>query len=467
MTLSNSAMKSLLFSILFVLPFVVFAQPSCSVDLGDDIIQCNGNAITLTPIASGTNAEDSLRITYDATQGVSGLAGASEVYFHSGIQTVPFSPDWEYTVGNWGINDGLGQMAAVGNNVWEITIHVDDYYGYPGGTNVIGLWMVFRNGDGSETGKDDNDENIFVETSNNNNSPFAGVTATDVIGGSGSFLWGGGETTETLSVSQTGTYSVTFTDGVGCTSTDDVYVEFGTGNVQVDLGPDTALCDGDIITLDAGAGFASYEWSTSETSQTLQVSLPGDYAVTVTDNSGCTGIDLIHVETGTSPDADFSYSAVTGTTVSFTDIGTDATTVYWDFDGDGNVDETTGPGATVEYDFGTASVFGVVMISENSCGADTSSQNVLVQDVGIEELINEIGFSVYPNPTTVNLTISIEDAEVELLTISVFDLQGRMVINDNSSKTNSTLSLNKLPKGMYVLQVSTSAGLINQRILKQ
>jgi hypothetical protein len=460
-------MKSFIIFVLFVLPIAVFAQPSCSVNLGDDVLQCNGNPITLTPITTGTDGEDSLRITYNASQGVTGLVGASEVYFHSAIQTIPFSPDWEYTVGNWGDDDGLGEMTAVGNNVWEITIHVDDYYGYPGGTNVIGLWMVFRNGDGSATGKDDNDQDIFLETSNNNTSTFGGVTGTDVPGGTGSFMWGGGESTETLTVTQTGTYSVTFTDGVGCSSSDDVYVEFGTGNIQVDLGPDTSLCDGDIITLDAGSGFATYEWSTSETSQTLEVSLPGDYAVTVTDNSGCTGIDLIHIVTGTSPDADFSYAAVTGTTVSFTDIGSDATTVYWDFDGDGNVDETTGPGATVEYDFGSASVFGVIMISENGCGADTSSQNVLVQDVGIEEVKAQIGFSVYPNPTIEDVSIAITDASVEVSSVSLFDLQGQMIMSESSVQNNLKLSLNKLPKGMYVLQVQTTAGLINQRIQKK
>ena len=156
-------MKERLLLALFLFPTAVLAQPACSVDLGDDITQCNGNPVTISAVTSGTSSEDSLRITYDASQGVTGLVGASEVYMHSGIQTVPFG-GWEYVIGNWGANDGLGQMTSLGNNIWEITIHVEDYYAYPGGTNVIGLWMVFRNGDGSSTGKNDNDEDIFLET---------------------------------------------------------------------------------------------------------------------------------------------------------------------------------------------------------------------------------------------------------------------------------------------------------------
>jgi hypothetical protein len=460
-------MKTRLLSLLLSLPFAVLAQAPCSVDLGDDITQCNGNPITISAVTSGVTAEDSLRITYDATQGVTGLVGASEVYMHSGIQTVPFG-GWEYVVGNWGANDGLGQMTSVGTDLWEITIHVEDYYGYPGGTNVIGLWMVFRNGDGTAIGKNENDDDIFLETSNNNTSPFAGITGTDVIGGSGSFLWNTNETTQSITVTQSGTYSVTYTDGTGCQSTDDVQVTFGTGNVLVGLGPDTALCNGETLTLDAGSGFVSYEWSTMETGQTLDVSLPGDYSVTVTDAQGCTGIDLINVTTGASPLADFSYQAVTGTTVEFTDDGIGATTVYWDFDGDGNIDETTAGGASVQYDFGTETVFGVTLIAENGCGTDTTSQNVLVQDVSVEELKREIGFSVYPNPSFENFTLNIADTQVEITDIRLLDLQGRVVaLESNTGAANQELTTNKLPVGVYVLQVNTSKGIINHRLIKQ
>ncbi|MGB0369380.1 MAG: hypothetical protein ACPGD8_08225, partial [Flavobacteriales bacterium] len=132
-------MKTRLLLVLFVLPLVGFSQVPCSVSLGEDIVQCNGNPVTLSAVSMGTASEDSLRIVYDASQGTTGLVGASEVYLHSGIQTVPFG-GWEYVIGNWGFDDGLGEMTSLGNDMWSITIHVEDYYAYPGGTNVIGLW---------------------------------------------------------------------------------------------------------------------------------------------------------------------------------------------------------------------------------------------------------------------------------------------------------------------------------------
>lgn len=449
----------------FMLPTMSWAQ--CSVELGDDILQCNGNPIIITAVHTGSNGPDLLKITYDASQGQTALFGASEVYMHSGIQTIPFGP-WEYVIGNWGMDDGVGEMTSLGNNMWEISINVPSYYAYPGGTNVIGLWMVFRNGNGSAQGKDGNGNDIFIETSNGNFSTFSGVSAQNIAGSTGSFNWSTGAQTESITVTQTATYSVTFTDGVGCVSTDDVYVEFASGNVTVDLGPDLSLCDGETIILDAGPGFSSYLWSTSETSQTFEVGLPGDYSVTVTNQQGCTGIDLVHVEIGESPTADFTYSAITGTTMSFTDIGSDATIIYWDFNGDGEPDDSCAAGGTVQFEFPSESVFGVEMTAVNACGEDISTQNVLVQDVGIEDLKALVGFSNYPNPVSEGLTININDRSAVIHSIELLDLRGGIQISISKVEGKKHyIDLSQLPGSIYVLQVSTNKGIINERIIKQ
>ncbi len=449
----------------FLLPTICLAQ--CSVELGSDILQCNGNPITITAVHSGTNGPDLLKITYDASQGQTSLVGASEVYMHSGIQTIPFGP-WEYVIGNWGVDDGIGEMTSLGNNIWEISINVPSYYAYPGGTNVIGLWMVFRNGNGSAQGRDNNGNDIFIETSNGNSSTFSGVSAQNIAGSTGSFSWDTGAQTESIIVTQTGTYSVTFTDGVGCVSTDEVYVQFATGTVAVNLGPDLSLCDGETIVLDAGSGFSSYSWSTLETSQTLEVGLPGDYSVTVTNQQGCTDIDLIHIETGATPTAEFSYSAVTGTTMSFTDVGSDATIIYWDFDGDGEPDDSCAAGGTVQFEFPSESVFGVEMTAVNACGEDVSTQNVLVQDVGIEQLNALVGFSYYPNPFSETVTISIEDASTVINSIELVDMRGRVLsLISLVVGSKQRIDLGQLPNSVYLLRVYTDKGIINERIIKQ
>lgn len=47
------------------------------------------------------------------------------------------------------------------------------------------------------------------------------------------------------------------------------------------------LCDGQSVTLDAGAGFQVYQWSTGETSRTITVTAPGRYTVRSTGASAC------------------------------------------------------------------------------------------------------------------------------------------------------------------------------------
>ena len=54
-------------------------------------------------------------------------------------------------------------------------------------------------------------------------------------------------------------------------------------------GPFT-ICQGGNLTLDAGAGYSNYNWSNGSTTQTMVVTTPGIYQVTVTNPSGCTGV---------------------------------------------------------------------------------------------------------------------------------------------------------------------------------
>jgi hypothetical protein len=61
------------------------------------------------------------------------------------------------------------------------------------------------------------------------------------------------------------------------------------GLPQSSLPPEITTRDVD-VTLDAGAGFTDYKWSTTDISQSIVVSKDGKYDVKVTDNNGCSSI---------------------------------------------------------------------------------------------------------------------------------------------------------------------------------
>jgi len=62
----------------------------------------------------------------------------------------------------------------------------------------------------------------------------------------------------------------------------------------VNLGPDRLICPGTTATLDAGAGFYSYLWSTGATTQTIATATSGNYWVKVT-KYGCEDYDTVAV----------------------------------------------------------------------------------------------------------------------------------------------------------------------------
>ena len=66
--------------------------------------------------------------------------------------------------------------------------------------------------------------------------------------------------------------------------------------LDVDLGPDQMICEGESITLDAGSFlFPTYQWSSGETSQTISTMLTGEYSVTVSNNFKCPDADTVLV----------------------------------------------------------------------------------------------------------------------------------------------------------------------------
>ncbi len=68
------------------------------------------------------------------------------------------------------------------------------------------------------------------------------------------------------------------------------------------------LCPGASATLDAGAGFTAYAWSTFATSQTISINTGGIYIVTTTDANGCTAVGTFQAIPNGGPVASISTS---------------------------------------------------------------------------------------------------------------------------------------------------------------
>jgi len=126
-------------------------------------------------------------------------------------------------------------------------------------------------------------------------------------GDQGNYLWQDGSSDDSLLVKSSGQYilNVSTICGVG---NDTVDIQFNPDTLYPNLGPDFGLCPGNSITLFTGNTFENYLWQDLSTADTLIVSSPGLYIVTVSTACG-TGIDSIIVSgNGTPPQLNLTDS---------------------------------------------------------------------------------------------------------------------------------------------------------------
>ncbi len=115
-----------------------------------------------------------------------------------------------------------------------------------------------------------------------------------------SYIWSTGDQSSSINVIVTKNRHITLTGTLnGCTDTHSIFIE--SVSPYVDLGPDTAVNAGKILTLDAGPGFSSYLWSTGAKNRYITLDSTGygldtfQISVAVFDELGCIGMDGIRV----------------------------------------------------------------------------------------------------------------------------------------------------------------------------
>lgn len=107
-----------------------------------------------------------------------------------------------------------------------------------------------------------------------------------------SFLWNDGSTDQYLTVTESGEYSVQ-TTLYNCVLEDTVQVTILAP--QVDLGNDTAICQGQTITFDVTQPLTTYEWVDGSTNPTFTTGQSGNIWVEITDTFGCVATDTVSV----------------------------------------------------------------------------------------------------------------------------------------------------------------------------
>ena len=109
--------------------------------------------------------------------------------------------------------------------------------------------------------------------------------------------------------------------------------------------------------------------------------------------------------------------------------------------------------------------------STTSFNIDPRSLNdfILVQANGIDEISALITAAIYPNPAQTQLNVSLNSEKNETITAQMFDISGRMVLNENKELVSgdNTLQFNTaaFTNGMYILELRTAEKSLNTKIV--
>jgi trimeric autotransporter adhesin len=109
------------------------------------------------------------------------------------------------------------------------------------------------------------------------------------------YLWSTGDTTQSVNIFSSGMYYISATTYDGDTISDSIQVHLTHPYLNLNLGNDTLICSSASILLNAGGGFANYNWNTGSSGSAITVSQTGIYQVLTTDTALCTYTDSIEI----------------------------------------------------------------------------------------------------------------------------------------------------------------------------
>jgi hypothetical protein len=257
---------------------------------------------------------------------------------------------------------------------------------------------------------------------------------------------------------ETGTYTVTLVDAIGCSS-DTTFTVNAPVAVQVNGIVTQIQCFGqangaiDVSVLQGNPMF-TYAWDNGATTQDLTNLDAGTYRLTVVDANGC-----------------ISYSSYTISQP--TEITINATVTDEVQGNDGSIDLTITGGVpsyatlwsngvnTEDQTNLTAGTYEVTVVDGNGC---MNSLEVIVLNNQTNSITEEhaINMTIFPNPSMGNATVQWNEEMVQLM---VIDNNGRVVYDKEINGLNS-IEINELSSGTYYVNLFNKEGIAGtQRIV--
>jgi SdrD B-like domain/SprB repeat/PKD domain/Secretion system C-terminal sorting domain len=223
-------------------------------------------------------------LTFNNSSGSCGANGTSTVVATGG------TPNYTYL---WSTTATTASIANLAPGTYNVTVTDANNCTKTGSTTIAAYPLM----------------NLTVTATNTScNGTTNGTATANVTNGTAplTYAWsstgaGNGGTTATINNLPPATYSVTVTDGNGCTKTGSATVQLGAG-LAINIAAPAFVCVGSTASATAnpvgGTASFTYLWSNGQTTQTATGLVAGTYSVTVTDANGCFGSKTVTIQQG-------------------------------------------------------------------------------------------------------------------------------------------------------------------------
>lgn len=266
------------------------------------------------------------------------------------------------------------------------------------------------------------------------------------------YIWNGTDSIQQISVTTSGDYNLKVVDNNGCVGLDTVSITFNALPI-VDLGSDQSVCPENLpVTLENSNSIIgdTYDWSTGETTETINVNQTATISLEVTNAAGCSENAQIEVTFFNSPTIDAGSDTLVCENYFplNLDVTSSATAILW------NTGATTN---TIQILVG-----GNYFVTATSTDGCVLSDSILVEVdacLGINE--QTISFNLYPNPA--NQYVSLVSSFETTIEIEILNTAGQLVYSDHFLGKEKQISTSAFESGVYFVKISTE----NQQILKR
>lgn len=227
--------------------------------------------------------------------------------------------------------------------------------------------------------------------------------------------------------------------------------------------PDTFMCKGSSITLDAGTNVnCDYTWSNGTQAQHNTINTIGTHWVWAYNTEGCVNFDTFDISYAPEIKADIYLSVIDNLNGSFlfNMSGVQNVITYiWDFGDSSPKEFGAGPKQHLYLNDG---VYNVVLAMTNGCDTIYREEKVQVAKTSVQDINKSAAVKVYPNPANEQINISKTDPDMIITNVQIINAIGQEVY---TSKNTAQIDVQKLPRGIYTLVIDSNKGKMQQKLI--